>query len=73
MDDDAKIAYVTLFCMFVLALAAAFKGGFVNPVAVAAPAYMFLLRIILGATCPVFNCSLVITAVSMLALVFYIL
>ncbi len=72
MDDDRKIALVTLFCMLFLGLASAFRGFCVNPIALGAPAYMFLLRLILGFRCPLLNSSLISVAVTATVYVVYV-
>ncbi|MEA1924936.1 MAG: hypothetical protein U9M95_03610 [Candidatus Altiarchaeota archaeon] len=73
MDDDGKIALVTLFCMLFLAFASAFKGFGINPIALGAPAYMFLLRLILGFRCPALNSFLILVAVTAVVYVSYVL
>ncbi|OYT53381.1 MAG: hypothetical protein B6U72_05960 [Candidatus Altiarchaeales archaeon ex4484_2] len=72
MDDDGKVALVTLFCMLFLAFTSAFKGYGINPIALGAPAYMFLLRLILDIRCPVLNSSLIIAAVTAAVYVSYV-
>ncbi|OYT26132.1 MAG: hypothetical protein B6U97_04410 [Candidatus Altiarchaeales archaeon ex4484_96] len=73
MDDDGKIALVAFSCMLALAFASALRGYQINPVALGAPAYMYMVRMILGVKCPIINCSLVIVGVSALVYVFYLM
>ncbi len=73
MRDEAKVGVVTLVCMFILAFTAAYKGTFVNPIALAAPGYMFIIKIIVGSKCSVIQCSLIMIAVTMLALTWYVI
>jgi len=67
LKDETKVAIVTGICLFTLAIISTARGIHLNPVTQAAPAYFFILHIIIknqsGITCRM--CPFVIIGVTL--------
>jgi len=75
VKNETKIALVTGICLFSLAIISAARGIHLNPVMQAAPAYFFIIHIILrnqlGMACRM--CPWTIVAVTLLVVALFLL
>jgi len=75
LRKETKIAATAGICMFLIAIISAMRGIHPNPIIIAAPAYMFIIHVILKEqfnwTCK--HCALNIIAVTLVVIALFLL